>query len=92
MSEVIVTVEQLEDAAKDLIEVFVPVRRCSICDEPVGYVVQLGALYFDRGCGCTRYHSPLEPRDWSDEIAFIQASEDPGATAKKFGVSPDAPT
>jgi hypothetical protein len=83
------TVDQLKQAAESLepgASRFVKVRECSICDASIGFVVCPEGLYFDRGCGCTRYRSPLEPRDWADAIAFIQASEDQAAAAKSFGV------
>ncbi len=38
-------------------------RRCSICDEPIGFVFQDNQVLFDGSCGCSTLYHP-SPQNW----------------------------
>lgn len=41
-------------------------HRCGACNSPVGYVFQDGLIGYDSNCDCSRFGSPIQPRDPSD--------------------------
>lgn len=53
---------------------FFKARSCSICNSPVGYVLdkQFELPGFDPTCDCTRYGGGPEDRSWIDFADFLQ--------------------
>lgn len=45
---------------------FLTLRRCSVCQYQIGYVLVNRSLYLDRSCLCTRYRSIPLPMLWRD--------------------------
>jgi hypothetical protein len=54
---------------------WIELRRCSICDSPVGYVIQGDELLFDPSCDCCGGYGP-EPRSWSTVSDLINRQND----------------
>lgn len=61
---------------------FIPVRRCSLCDEYIGYkFVKMhdGSIIpvFSSGCGCRGVNNgQLFERTWDEMLDFINESQD----------------
>lgn len=61
---------------------FIPVRRCSLCDEYIGYKfvkMRDGSIMpvFSSGCGCRGVNNGrLSERTWDEVIGFINESQD----------------
>lgn len=53
---------------------FIEHHVCGACDCSVGYIIILGNVYFDSGCGCSRYNTKPHMRTWDELDAFLDAN------------------
>jgi hypothetical protein len=56
---------------------WLPLRRCSLCNQTIGYIIEHGQLYFVSACGCSSAGSP-QPRtfDAIEETLAMQSSDE----------------
>ena len=75
-----VTPDEVKDAVERLNITWWPIRKCSMCYQPIGYSFNSnGEVFFNPGCGCVTYSSPPEPRTWEDVAnQFNMQREDVG--------------
>jgi len=50
---------------------WMPLRRCSMCNQAIGYIQEEGLLSFASSCGCTRGYTPAEPRSWDSIVSTL---------------------
>lgn len=86
-----VTAEQVKSAATQANIVFVEHHKCSICNCPVGFVVQGGNLGYDPSCGCTSFSHGPELRSWSEAKDWVNDHKKLGdaqykEACAKFGI------
>ena len=59
-------------------QTFFPHHNCAICGYGVGYVVRDGVVYFDPGCGCSKYvYHPdnISPVSWEELRIFMKINK-----------------
>lgn len=64
--KVLKTTEELRAVIEEKKITNIPVRSCSICGYPCGYIIQGEILYYDSGCNCGSFGESWSVRDWSD--------------------------
>lgn len=57
---------------------WLPLRECSICNSPLGYVVEDGRVGYNSNCGCVSYTTPLRECGFEGiaESLAIQSSDE----------------
>lgn len=86
-----VTAEQVKDAVQKAGLTFVENHDCSLCGEPVGYVIRGGEIFYRSGCGCS--WAPDRLSSWQEAADSINMQERTGQwgdvaakVAKTFGL------
>ncbi len=59
-----VTPDEVKDATIHLNITWWPIRKCSMCYQPIGYSFENNVAFFNAACGCTNYPSIPEPHTW----------------------------
>ena len=61
---------------------------CGLCGDMVFYSRIGEQLYFNSGCGCSRYWTPPEPQSWDDAANWINMQNDEwrGKLSQQFGL------
>lgn len=66
--------EELKELVGD--RKWLPLRRCGICDEVIGYAVLIGGeVVFDGSCGCTRLPGSPRPSSWQEIVDNVNRQE-----------------
>ena len=61
------------------------IRNCSICDTPIGYIVDGGEnVYFDSNCNCVNYWTKPTESSWADMLQTVTMQRTPEIRAKMW--------
>lgn len=75
------TGEEFAQAAREHDITWWPIRGCTFCEVPIGYVFEDGGVAFSSACGCNALDG-LEPRGWEDVARHYNMQASPAVIAK----------